>query len=130
MAITYTYDQTKNLVLVKAKGVISLQDIIKHQEKVSEDLNIKAGFIEIIDMSESTDLQISYISSQTLIGAWGKWKHKSHKGSIMYAPTDIAFGIMRMMKTLIEMEQSSETVPHLVTRNKDDIPELIRKIRA
>lgn len=130
MAIKYTYDQSENLVLVKAKGVISIRDIIKYMEKVSEDLNIKAGFIEIIDMSESTDLQISYISSQTLTREWGKWKHKSHKGSIMYAPTEVAFGIMRMMKTLIETEPGSETIHHLVTRNKDDIPQLIRKIRA
>jgi hypothetical protein len=130
MAITYTYDQSENLVLVKAKGVISIQDIIKYRDKVSEDLNIKAGFIEIIDMSKSTDLQISYISSRVLTKAWGIWKHKSHKGSIMYTPTEMTFGIMRMMKSLIEMEPGSETVPHLITRNKDDIPELIRKIRA
>ena len=130
MAITYTYDQAENLVLTEAKEVISIQELSIYIVNVSEDLNIKSGFVEVVDLSEVTDLQISYSSAQNITKGWDKWKHKSHKGSIMYAPTDLAFGILRMMQTLIAMEPGSEETPHLIARNKDDIPELIRKIKA
>jgi hypothetical protein len=130
MAITYKYDQSRNLLLAEAKGVISVQELLIYFENVSEDLNIKSGFIEVVDLSEVTDLQISYSSAQKMTKGWDKWEHKSHKGSIMYAPTDLSFGILRMMQTLIDMEPGSKEILHLVTRNKDDIPELIRKIRA
>ena len=130
MAITYTYDQSENLVLVKAVGVISLQKLTQFADEVSRDMNIKDGFIEIIDLSKCTDIQVSYDTSAKLTKDWGKWEHKSHKGSIMYAPTDHAYGIIRMLQTLTDMEPGSKAVSHLVTRNKDEIPELIRKIRA
>lgn len=96
----------------------------------SEDLNIKRGFIEIVDLSEATDLQVSYSSAQDLTKGWDKWKHKSHKGSIVYAPTDLTFGIFRMLQTLIDLEPDSQETPHLLTRNKYDIPGLIRQIKA
>jgi hypothetical protein len=130
MAITYTYDQSENLVLVKGVGVISIQELSQFADKVSGDMNIKDGFIEIIDLSECTDLQVSYDNSPKLTKDWDKWKHKSHKGSIMYAPTDHIYGITRMLQTLTVMKSSSKAAPHLVARNKDEIPELIRKIRV
>jgi len=130
MAITYKYDKSGNLVLAEVKGVISIQELLIYFENVSEDLNIKSGFVEVVDLSEVTDLQISYSSAQNITEDWDKWKQKSHKGSIMYAPTDLAFGILRMMQILIEIKPGTEEIPHLVTRNKDDIPELIRKIKA
>ena len=86
--------------------------------------------IEIVDLSECTDIQVSYDTSTKLTKDWGKWEHKAHKGSIMYAPTDLAYGLMRTLQTLTDMEPGSKAVSHLVTRNKDEIPELIRKIRA
>jgi len=130
MAITYTYDQSENLLLTEAKSDISIQELLIYAKNVSDDQSIKSGFIEIVDLSEVTDLHISYSSARTLTNGWDKWKHKNHKGSIMYAPTDVAFGILRMMQALTEMEPGSEEIPHLVTRNKDDIPELIRKIKT
>ena len=130
MAISYTYDQSENIVLVKAIGVISIQDMFKHAEKVAGDPNINTEFIEVVDLSECTDLQVSYDSSTKLTNSWDKWKNKFHKGSIMYAPTDVSYGVIRMMKTQIEMEPGSEAVAHLVTRTKDEIPELIRTIRS
>ena len=130
MAITYAYAQSENLVLTEAKGVISIQEMSIYADNVFKDQNIKTGFIEVVDLSGATDLQVSYISAQQLTKSWDKWQQKSHKGSIIYAPTDLAFGIVRMMQTLIEIEPGSEAIPHIVTRNRDDIPELIRKIRA
>lgn len=130
MAIAYTFDQSENLVFAEAQGAISIQELINYKEIVLNDYNIKNGFIEIVDLSKVTDLEITYSSAEKLTRNWDKWKQKSHIGSIMYAPTDLTYGILRMMQNLINTEPGSEGTPHLVTKNKGDIPKLIKSIRA
>lgn len=129
MSISYTYDSVQNLVLTEVAGVVSVNELLQYTNDVSRDMNVMPGFIEIVDLAEVIDLEISYKTAKKLSKSWDEWRHKSHQGSIIYAPADLTYGTVRMLQSLMNSEGGSEEKLYLVTRNKENVPRLINKMK-
>lgn len=131
MPITYSYNDVESLVEARAYGLVTTEDLVSYVEKVSNDPIIKYGFIEVIDASAITDIQIPYDSAQSMVGTqWDAWLEKGHQGSIAFAPSDLAFGVFRMTGAVLRMHADTVEVPRMVTRDESEIPMLIKQIQA
>ena len=130
MPITYVYDPAENVVLAEAIGTVSVQDLLNYMDAVSNDLNVKKDFIEIVNLSGVTDMDITYENAQELSNSWDDLKNRLHNGSIIYAPTDLTYGTLRMMQGLMKFQPDCEEKLYLVTRSQDTIPKLMEHIRC
>lgn len=126
MAIQLRYHKGHNYILSKLEGSIDGQSFTDHIDEICKLSTLKAGWIEIIDMSSLKSIDISYQDCLTL----SKYREKLMKagcaGAISYAPNDLTFGISRMLKATCENKEH----PVCITKQKRSIKQLTDMIRC
>lgn len=100
MSIEYEYEQESNLIRTAIIGTLTSEDILSYAKGVMTDNEIKAGFIEIVDMNRVTDLLIRYSDILKLKEAFDQWHSNKHSISIFYTPNDLSSGISEFMRPL------------------------------
>ena len=125
MAITYQYDKSSCVVQSIATGVITVQEILKYLVKVLEDSQIDRSFIEVVDFEGISNLVISYNDLSPFRDMWEKYKQKGCAATILYAPTDLAYGSFRMLQTVIEMYGLNDKEKFIIVRTKAELQEQI-----
>jgi hypothetical protein len=121
MPIIYKYDEDTNTIRTTASGKVKTGDLRDYVTKVLEDKRIKKGFIEIADFESVTELVIPYSEINQFPFVWGKYMEKGCKAVLIYAPSNLSYGIFRMLQTVISLRHKNADDLFIVIRTKEGI---------
>jgi hypothetical protein len=127
MAISFQYDTNENIVRTQATETVTTNDIIKYGKNIIEDKKITSGFVELVDFALVEDIVVRYSELGPFPSIWEKYKEKGCKATIIFAPTDISFGIFRMLQTVILMDFEMDEDHFVVVRSKEDLDAALLK---
>lgn len=102
MPIEYVVDGDGSLVRTNASGVVTLEDLKGYFNRIMTDTTIVSPFVEYVSFAAVDDLQFSYSAGTQFGLAWRRYKQKGCAGTIVYAPGDLVFGLVRMVQTIVE----------------------------
>lgn len=119
--ITYEYDSGPNLVRARAEGRIRVADLLGYVRGIVEDDAIQPGFVEIVDFEPVEDLTVSYSEMAPLPHIWKRYLAKGVRATILYAPSDAAYGVCHMFQSVIEPEGDLTRGPFTVVRNDEEL---------
>ena len=122
----YSYHVDLNLVELKPIGSISIEEILTYGHSLLDQGVMSRGTVEYVDMSETTNLAIDYLSALRLVQMLRLWVAQGWAGSVFYAPRDLEFGIMRMVGGLADALAPDLGIP-LITRRE---PSALQEVRA
>jgi len=130
MAIDYTYESDNRIVRTEARGIISARDICNYVSEIIGRVDIASGFIEIVDIEKVEDFQFKYSDTDALRSLWPKFVKKGCLYSIIHAPTDLSYGLMRMLKTVLLMGDDTQGPGFEVVRTREEVIAGIKKART
>ena len=130
MAIIYEYDKESGIISTEASGVISTGDMRNYVSEIIGCSDIMSGFIEVVDIEKVEDFVFKYSDTGTLKNLWPQFLEKGCVCSIIHAPADVGYGLMRMLQTVLLVDEDSEFPMFVVTRTREDILEHIKKLRS
>jgi hypothetical protein len=127
MPITYQYDPSTNLVSATASGVLKASELEAYLNQVLEDTTIQPGYVEYVDFSAISDLQLSYNETAKFSSIWASYVAKGCSRTIIYAPSDIAYGVFRMIKTVISLRLDDKLASFHIVRTEREALHLIKR---
>lgn len=99
MPIQYKYDPALHAVVTTVKGIVNGGDAIANLEKVLSDHDLPRGFIDIVDLSEADEISVEPSDAATIISMVTNLRTtKGLRGTVFFAPSDMAFEIAQMFK--------------------------------
>ena len=116
MQIQYHFDSELKILFAKGIGIISLDELMEYGRKVLEIPDDLTGAIEYVDFSEATDIAVSYQSAQQMLDVYKQWMAKGIVGSVLYTPTDLCYGMARMIGAVLSSVSGKPVRGPLVTR--------------
>ena len=107
--MNYTIHEQLNLIELRPVGEVNVADICAYGYKILDQGIMRDGTIEYVDMSDVTGLTVSYASAQDIVGFLNRWISAGWFGSVYYTPKDSQFGIVRMVRAIVECIPNSPT---------------------
>lgn len=126
--ITYKYDPGPNLVRARAEGMIRVADLLEYVRSIVEDKAIEPGFVEIVDFDPVEDMTISYSEMAPLPHIWKRYLAKGVRATILYAPSDAAYGVCHMFQSVIEPEGDLTRGPFTIVRNPEELADRLAEL--
>jgi hypothetical protein len=105
MAVRYSIDKYRRLVLTKAEGCVTFDDVRGHQDRLMADPEFDVSFDQLIDTSLTTEVDIS--AEQARILAHRHIVSPASRRAIV-APRPLLFGMGRMMQAYHDMVTDTE----------------------
>ena len=100
MGIIATVDHTRQRVVVRTEGTITLDDVLAHLEEERRDAGL--SYSELIDGRGSTPA-LSSADVRAIVDALSRVAKESRLGpTAILVDTDLAYGILRMLEILVE----------------------------
>jgi hypothetical protein len=99
MGMSYTIDQGRRIVLARAWGVISTQDVQDVSSRILADPAFHSTYSSLTDLSDVTDVTVD---RKVLAATASVPLFEDSARRAFVAPSDIAFGMARMFATLAE----------------------------
>jgi len=98
------YESKNSVVHTVMAGQIGLEEIYQHLSKLTNDSAVPSIFIERIDMTGVTKLELMSEDAQK-IGNAAESLHNKHEKSVVVviADSDFTYGITRMVQAYVEM---------------------------
>ncbi|MCK5683568.1 hypothetical protein KAJ27_05585 [bacterium] len=124
MSIDFKFDSESKIIFSKSKGCIKYSELIEYGHKVLELGSKLNGVIEYIDLSQADDVELSYSSSMEIVDIYMKWGKHGLCGSVIFAPSDLCFGLARMMSATISAVTGVPDDIVLVTREPMTVSQL------
>ena len=116
MAIQYHFNRDLKVLLVKGVGTVSLDDLLRYGKEVLNMDEDFTGAVEYVDLSEATDIAVSYHSAQQMLNIYKGWAARGIKASILYTPSDFSYGIARMIGAVLSSVAGNSPGGPLITR--------------
>jgi hypothetical protein len=116
MAIHYHFDRKWKIVYAKGIGIVSLTDLLEYGREVLALPDDLTGAVEYVDLSAATDIAVTYQSAQQMIDIYKGWMERGIAGSVLYAPSDLCYGLARMISSVISSVSGIKDGGALVTR--------------
>jgi len=129
VAIVYEYDSESGTVSTEARGVITVMDMRDYVSEIIGRSDIASGFIEVVDVERVEDFVFRYSDTSVLKSLWPRFVEKGCVCSIIYAPTDLGYGLMRMLQAVL-VDVFAEDSKFHVARTREDVLELIGRART
>ena len=108
---------------VLADGIISIRDIHQYFERISKDPAVGEIDIELVELSAQADFNFRYGETNQLESLYRKMKvAKGIQYTFFVAPTDLQYGMARMLAAIIGDEATAWAV-----RGRNEIAELIQR---
>lgn len=109
MPIAYRIDHEHKVVLERAYGVLTDEDVFRFQHTVWSKPDV-AGYNELADMTHVTDIALPSIHRVRDLAMTAVEMDSSEKTSrfAIVAPENLAFGLGRMFQTYRELEKGSK----------------------
>ena len=130
MPVSYQYDPESKIVYCKITGVIETNEFLAYLARVIADEQIESGFIEIVDFESAENLVTSYKEFTPLPVIWEEFKRKGCKATLVYAPTDIGYGIARMAQLVVGASQKQGFDNFIIVRSKKELETKIQVFRS
>ena len=130
MPITYQYESDANIVRAKATETITTKEILDYVTNITEDVTIESGFVEVVDMELVKDLVVTYSELGPFPNIWEKFMEKGCKATVIYAPTDLSYGTIRMLQTFIATNHELAEDLFIVVRSKEELENKLKEIFA
>ena len=130
MAVEYTYDHENGMVKMEARGIISARDMCNYVSEIIGRADVASGFIEVVDLEKVEDFQFMYSDTYALKSLWIQFCEKGCRCSIIYAPTDCGYGLMRMLQAVLSVDEDTENPHFVVVRTREEVLECIKKVRT
>ena len=126
--ITYESAPGPNLVRARAGGMIRVADLLEYVRGIVEDDTIEPGFVEIVDFDPVEDLTISYSEMAPLPHIWKRYLAKGVRATILYAPSDAAYGVCHMFQSVIEPEGDLTRGPFTIVRSMEELADRLEDL--
>ena len=122
LSIECTYSPGDRTLTVLADGIVSIQDIHQYFERISKDPSVGEIDIEVVELSAQVDFNFRYGETNQLEALYRKMKvAKGIQYTFFVAPTDLQYGMARMLAAIIGNEGTAWAV-----RERIEIAELIQ----
>jgi hypothetical protein len=105
MAVSYTIDSKRRLILSSASGEITGAELLGHQDRLMHDPDFDPNFRQLADFTGTTRVSVSSEDVRTL-AARNIFAPGSRRCVI--APTAEIFGLARMFQTFRELSGGKE----------------------
>ncbi len=123
MPLDYVYDSTLKAVRTTVTGTLQEEEVITHLRKMRDDDEVPSGIIEIVDFSTADDFAIRVSAAGRIAFIIPELRErKDYRGTVFFAPSDLAFGMARVFQTLLEqLGQEAE-----IYRDWDELENAVR----
>jgi len=129
MPISYSIDQERGLVLTRVTGELDVAMTEEYFGALQQDARCPAGAIEIVDFSDVTDFAIRYGEMIRIANAYqGTKLTRKIRATVFHCPSDLSYGIARMLQTFHEVANPGHVVT--VTRSREELDACIADLRA
>jgi hypothetical protein len=129
MPITYSIDETRKLILTRVTGALTIALTEDYFERLQQDSDCPEDAIEVVDFSGVADFAIHYGEMSEITRKYQKAKTiRNIRATIFNCPSDLSYGIGRMLQTLHEMANEKHTV--IVTRSQKETDTRIEELRS
>ncbi len=125
MGITWRYEADANVIHSEASGRIELEDIIAYMRAVIADERVQRGFVELASFFEP-ELGFGYQELAPLPEMWQRYLAKGCRLLIFLAPTDSAYGMMRMLQGVLDQSDGDRIV---VVRTREEQEAKLAELR-
>jgi hypothetical protein len=103
MPLDYRYDSSLKAVVTTVTGTLQEEEVLTHLRKLRDDEEVPAGIIEIVDFSSADDFAIRVSAAGRIAFVVPELRErKNYRGTVFFAPSDLAFGMARVFQTLLE----------------------------
>ena len=111
MAIEYFFDISRNLLLTTWRGRVVGADAVSAYFEIYALAEYAPQMVEIADMSEVTDMEISVDDMRRVIDTRHRLFGASRTKVAVIAPDDLHFGMARMFRAYSELAGAQIVVP-------------------
>ena len=129
MPVSYSYDQSSNLVRSEAWGALTTGDFRDYTSSILDDPRIRPGFIEALVIHPDAVLQIQYADVPPFRDVWKAYLRKGVRGTLIQAESNAGFGIFRMFESTIDSEDLNPDVRFELVRSPEELEQRIAEIR-
>jgi hypothetical protein len=130
MPLTYRYDKENRTVETEATGVITTGELLSYVKSVIADDRVKPGFIEIVDFGPVEDMVVKYTEIEPFKALWIEYLQKGCRATILLAATDMSYGTLRMLQTVIGLSQEEAANRFMVVRSRDELEASLKTLRT
>jgi hypothetical protein len=130
MPITYQYESDAKIIRAKATEIVTTKEILDYVTNIIEDITIEKGFIEVVDFELVRDVVVTYSELDPFPNIWEKYMKKGCKATVIYAPTDLSYGTIRMLQTVVSISHEVAEDLFIVVRSKDELENKLTKMLA
>ncbi len=104
MPISYRIDESRNLVLTAATGVLTDAEVLEHKERLLRDPEFRHGMAELTDVRAVARLEVTPEGIRRMVGFDSREGAgtENHRLAIV-ASHDFIFGMARMYQTQAEL---------------------------
>jgi len=127
--MTYVYDPEENFIHATVDGVVTVDEMMHYCKSVLSDKRIQPGFIEVVNFETATDLKIFFQQMRPFRNIWELYLQAGCAATLFYTPTDLSFGIIRMLQSMIGPELFEEQVPFELYRTKEELERKIEEVK-
>ncbi len=100
MPIDFKYDNDTNTLYLKVTGILKSSEIIDYFNNLLNGNFLKKGFVEIVDLNETTDFVLRYSNLSIIEELTKKLNNIGQKATLMCGYNNVSKGISFMMMPL------------------------------
>ncbi len=101
--LTYTYDPEKNIIHLRASGILVKQDPIDYFKAVANDPAIRANAEERVYFQDIENIAFTYMDVEEISEAFVHYKHgEKLSRTVFLVDSDFTFGMARMIISIFE----------------------------
>ncbi|MCP4900681.1 MAG: hypothetical protein GY906_27270 [bacterium] len=130
MPLSFSYDRERMVLSTKADGIVTLEEMLDYLHVVIADEHIKPGFVELVDFSAIEDFVVSFNDTRPFEDLWKSYVEKGCAATIVYAPGDLSFGVVRMVQTVIQTSGHGDQGVFVVVRTQVEVAEKLAQLRS
>jgi hypothetical protein len=102
MPINFKYDNGTNTLYLKVTGILKSSEIIDYFNKLLNENFLKKGFVEVVDLNETTDFVLRYSDLSIIEKLTKKLNNIGQKATLMCGYDNVSKGISSMMLPLYQ----------------------------
>jgi hypothetical protein len=114
MANYYEIDKERRLITSTASGIITLEEVWAHQEKLDKDPDFDPSFAQLLDVTQVTKLKLS---SEDVRRVAESNTFSTNPRLAIVATSSLVYGMARMFQIFREMKGEEKT---RVFRDRDE----------
>lgn len=97
MSASYRIDSSQRMIFSSATGVLTDDDLLTHQDRVTNDPGFDPTFSQLWDFRHVSDVEVTNATLQELAGARS---FRAGAKRAVVAPKDVLYGMARMFQML------------------------------